>query len=180
MYPFERYMKKLKNYVRKKAKPEVSKPESYVAEEALNFSSHYVRGVFMKFCPDRNVDCPPPTCQFQVFQSICRSIGKRSIIRLDQQELKKVIWYVLYKSHEIDSYRAKFKSLNDLDFATLNIDGQSTDVEAPPDIIDVDEYDDFIDDKDGVPQDLANSNDEVLVNDDDDDVTVVDSSEYED
>ncbi|GJW35193.1 hypothetical protein Tco_0058113 [Tanacetum coccineum] len=88
-----------------------------------------------------------------------RSIGKRSIIRLDQQELKKVIWYVLHKSHEIDTYRAKFKS-----------HGQSTDVEAPPDIIDVDEDDDFIDDKDDVPQDLANSNDEVLVNDDDDDV----------
>ncbi|GJU36943.1 hypothetical protein Tco_1185297 [Tanacetum coccineum] len=29
-------------------------------------------------------------------------------------------------------------SLNDLDFATMHIDGQSTDVDAPPDIIDVD------------------------------------------
>nr|GEX15393.1 hypothetical protein [Tanacetum cinerariifolium] len=39
-----------------------------------------------------------------------RSIGKRSVIQLDQQELKKVIWYVLYNSLEIDTYRAKFKS----------------------------------------------------------------------
>nr|GEY14692.1 hypothetical protein [Tanacetum cinerariifolium] len=39
-----------------------------------------------------------------------RSIGKRSVIRLDQQELKKVIWYVLYNSLEIDTYQAKFKS----------------------------------------------------------------------
>ncbi|GKE05704.1 hypothetical protein Tco_1397722 [Tanacetum coccineum] len=30
-------------------------------------------------------------------------------------------------------------SLDDLDFATLNIEGQSMDVDAPPDIIDVDE-----------------------------------------
>ncbi|GJR74425.1 hypothetical protein Tco_0086790 [Tanacetum coccineum] len=44
-------------------------------------------------------------------------------------------------------------SLNDLDFATLNIDGQSTDVDEPPDILDVDEDDDFIDDEDDVPHD---------------------------
>ncbi|GKD60867.1 hypothetical protein Tco_1298376, partial [Tanacetum coccineum] len=59
-------------------------------------------------------------------------------------------------------------SLNDLDFATLNIDGQSTDVKAPPDIIDVDEDDDFIDDEDVFPHDLADFDDEVLANDDDD------------
>ncbi|GKB78281.1 hypothetical protein Tco_0945176 [Tanacetum coccineum] len=176
MYPFERYMKKLKNYVRNKAKPEGSIAEGYVAEEALTFSSHYFRDVTTKFNRhDRNVDCPPPTCQFQVFRSICKSIGKRSVIRLDHQELKKVIWYVLHNSPEIDTYWAKFKrherripqlvwvaeddhdvihfdnssdlalstSLNDLDFATLNIDGQSIDVDAPLDIIVVDKDDDL-------------------------------------
>nr|GFB82126.1 hypothetical protein [Tanacetum cinerariifolium] len=53
-------------------------------------------------------------------------------------------------------------SLNDLNFVTLNINGQSTDVEAPPDIIDVDDDDDFIDDEDGVPHDLTYFDDEVL------------------
>ncbi|GJZ04112.1 hypothetical protein Tco_0537387 [Tanacetum coccineum] len=111
MYPFERYLKKLKNYVRNKAKPEGSIAEGYVAEEALTFSSHYFRDVTTKFNrPDRNVDCPPPTCQFQVFKSLCKSIGLRSVIRIDHQELKKVIWYVLHNSPEIDTYRAKFKS----------------------------------------------------------------------
>ncbi|GJS62331.1 putative ribonuclease H-like domain-containing protein [Tanacetum coccineum] len=43
-------------------------------------------------------------------------------------------------------------SLDDLDFATLNIDGQSMDVYAPQDIIDVDEDDDLIDDEDALPQ----------------------------
>ncbi|GKF93006.1 hypothetical protein Tco_0279725 [Tanacetum coccineum] len=33
----------------------------------------------------------------------------RSVIRIDHQELKKVIWYVLHNSPEIDTYRAKFK-----------------------------------------------------------------------
>nr|GEV11811.1 hypothetical protein [Tanacetum cinerariifolium] len=66
-------------------------------------------------------------------------------------------------------------SLNDLDFTTLHIDGQSTDVDAPPNIIDVDEYDHIMDDEDVIPHDLEDSNDEDLVNvdDDDDDVAVV-------
>ncbi|GJS87100.1 hypothetical protein Tco_0769736 [Tanacetum coccineum] len=100
-------------------------------------------------------------------------------IRLDHQELKKVIWYVLDNSPKIDTYLAKFKSWNDLDFATLNIDGQSTDVEAPPNIIDVNEDNDFIDDEDDVPHDLAHSDDEVVANDDEDDVAVIYSSEEE-
>nr|GEX93159.1 hypothetical protein [Tanacetum cinerariifolium] len=63
MYPFERFMKKLKNYVRNKAKPKGSIAEGYVAKEALTFGSHYFWDVIMKFNrPDRNVDCPPLTC----------------------------------------------------------------------------------------------------------------------
>ncbi|GKF21732.1 hypothetical protein Tco_0070370 [Tanacetum coccineum] len=72
-------------------------------------------------------------------------------------------------------------SLNDLNNATLHIDGQSTEVDAPPDIIDLDEDDDIIDDEDALPHDLANSDDEDLVNvEDDDGVEVVYSSEEED
>ncbi|GJY60388.1 CACTA transposable element [Tanacetum coccineum] len=206
-------------------KLEGSIAEGYVAEETLTFSSHYFHDVTTKFNrPDRNVDCPPPTCQFQVFKSLCKSIGLWSVIRIDHQELKKVIWYVLHNSPEIDTYRAKFNSefpnrdmkeefpgwfgkqihqrhidndpgvsesselfalacgpsqtpisvvkhvshkkfsnegvivveddpdvihvdnssdlilsasLNDLEIAALHIDGQSIDVDAPPDIIDV-------------------------------------------
>nr|GFB27651.1 hypothetical protein [Tanacetum cinerariifolium] len=119
MYPFERYMKKLKGYVRNKAKPEGSivegyvaeealtfsshyfrdvttkfnpKPEGsiakgYVAEEALTFSSHYFRDVTMKFNrPDRNVDPPLLTCQFQVLRSVCKLIGLRLFPNKDMKE----------------------------------------------------------------------------------------------
>ncbi|GJS53394.1 zinc finger, CCHC-type containing protein [Tanacetum coccineum] len=62
-------------------------------------------------------------------------------------------------------------SLNDLDNATLHIDGQSTEVDAPPDIIDVvDQDDDITDDEDALPHDLADSDDEDLINVDDDGV----------
>ncbi|GJR80629.1 reverse transcriptase domain-containing protein [Tanacetum coccineum] len=51
-------------------------------------------------------------------------------------------------------------SLNDLEIASLHIDGQSIDVDAPPDIIDVDEDDDIIDEEDLIPHDLADFDDE--------------------
>ncbi|GJX60304.1 putative reverse transcriptase domain, ribonuclease H-like domain, aspartic peptidase domain protein [Tanacetum coccineum] len=78
MYQFERYMKKLKGYVRNKAKPEGSIAEGYVAEEALTFSFHYFWDVTTKFI---------------------------------DPDLKKVKWYVLHNSPEIDTYRSQFKSL---------------------------------------------------------------------
>ncbi|GJS25257.1 hypothetical protein Tco_0453889 [Tanacetum coccineum] len=194
-----------------------------------------------------------------VIRLVCKSISLRSVIRIDHQELKKVIWYVLHNSPEIDTYLVKFKIqfpnkdmkeefpnwfgsqirqrhvdkdpsvsasselfalacgptqtpisvnscivngvrfivhnrdehrttqnsgicspgdkdgeiLNDLDFETLHIDGQSMDVDAPPDIIEVDEDDDIIDEEDALPYDLADSDDEDLVNDDDDHVAVM-------
>ncbi|GJR16174.1 hypothetical protein Tco_0798826 [Tanacetum coccineum] len=231
--------KKLKNYVRNKAKPEGSIAEGYVAEEALTFSSHYFRDVTTKFNrPDRNVDCPPPTCQFQVFKSLCKSIGLRSVIRIDHHQRieeidmirqrhvdndpgvnesselfawacgpsqtpisvnSSIVNGVRFIVHSRDERRTtqnngicspgldgemyydqleqilkfsylSFKtvfiskdnlmlymdnssdlalstSLNDLEIAALHIDGQSIDVDAPPDIIDVvDEDDDIIDD----------------------------------
>nr|GEU53727.1 hypothetical protein [Tanacetum cinerariifolium] len=56
-------------------------------------------------------------------------------------------------------------SLNDLENATLHIDGQSTEVDVPPDIIDVvDEDDDITDDEDAIPHDLADSDNEDLIN----------------
>ncbi|GKB79168.1 F-box domain containing protein, partial [Tanacetum coccineum] len=62
-------------------------------------------------------------------------------------------------------------SLNDLNNATLHINGQSTVVDAPPDIIDVpDKDDDIISDEDALSHDLADSDAEDLINVDDDGV----------
>nr|GEU40624.1 copia protein [Tanacetum cinerariifolium] len=60
-------------------------------------------------------------------------------------------------------------SLNDMEITALHIDGQSIDVDAPLNIFDVDADDDIIDDEDVLPHDLADSDDEDLVNVDDDD-----------
>nr|GEZ45585.1 hypothetical protein [Tanacetum cinerariifolium] len=71
-----------------------------------------------------------------------------------------------------------YASLNDLDFLTLNINGQSMKVEVPSDIIPVDD-----DDEDVIPHDLAYSNNEFLANANDyndEATTVVYSGDEED
>ncbi|XP_031127665.1 uncharacterized protein LOC116029765 [Ipomoea triloba] len=45
MYPFERYMKVLKGYVRNRYRPEASIVESYIAEEVIEFCTEYLAGV---------------------------------------------------------------------------------------------------------------------------------------
>ena len=49
MYPFERYMKKLKNYIRNKNKPEDSIAKGYIVDNALTFCSMYFEGVQTRF-----------------------------------------------------------------------------------------------------------------------------------
>nr|GEW33781.1 hypothetical protein [Tanacetum cinerariifolium] len=239
MFSFERFMTKLKGYVQNKAKPKGSIAEGYVAEEALTFSSHYFWDVTTKFNrPDRNVDPPPPTCQFQIRQchvdndpgvsatdelfalacgptptpilvNSCVVNGVRFVVHsrdechttqnsdicspggrtenvLRRQPHWKVVEHVNHKKfsdggvvvveedHDVIHFDKSYDlslstSLNDLDNATLHIDGQSTEVDAPPDIIDLDEDDDISDDEDVIPHDLADSDDEDLVNVDDDD-----------
>ncbi|GKD20544.1 hypothetical protein Tco_1222247, partial [Tanacetum coccineum] len=81
-------------------------------------------------------------------------------------EVLKVVQMELHENSSIDEV-----GLNDLNNATLHIDGQSTVVDAPPDIIDVpDEDDDIIGDEDALPHDLADSDAEDLINVDDDGV----------
>jgi len=45
MYPIERYLGKLKSYVRNKAQAEGSIAEGYMAEEALTFCLRYLNGI---------------------------------------------------------------------------------------------------------------------------------------
>nr|GEX31168.1 hypothetical protein [Tanacetum cinerariifolium] len=229
MFPFERYMKKLKGYVQNKAKPECLIVEGYVAK-ALTFSSHYFRDVTTKFNrPDRNVDPAPQRVSFgcsnryirqhyvdnekdpevsitnELFALACgptwtpisinsyvvdgernnmTQIDTRAESFKDDQyilitQVKQVFYledkakpywrvveHVNHKNFsdggvivveddpdiihfDNSSYLLLFTSLNDLDNATLHIDGQSIEVDVPPDIIDVvDEDDDITDDED--------------------------------
>ena len=60
MYPFERYMKILKKYVRNRNRPEACIVENYVAEEAIEFCSEYISDAeaigIPKPCYDQHIE----------------------------------------------------------------------------------------------------------------------------
>ncbi|GJR82861.1 hypothetical protein Tco_0153646 [Tanacetum coccineum] len=107
MFPFERYMKKLKNYVRNKAKPEGSIAEGYVSEEALTFCSRYLKDdVETRFNRlGRNDDGLPEEepDKFQVFRSVCKPTGRMKETRLTTDVMQAVVWFVLNNSPEVDT-----------------------------------------------------------------------------
>ncbi|GJS31474.1 hypothetical protein Tco_0492094 [Tanacetum coccineum] len=105
MFPFERYMKKLKNYVRNKAKPEGSIAEGYVAEEALTFCSRYLKDdVETRFNRlGRNDDGLPQPDKFEVFRSVCKPMGRMKESRLTTDVMQAVVWFVLNNSPEVDA-----------------------------------------------------------------------------
>ena len=91
IYPFERYTKKLKNYVRNKARPEGCIVEGYVAEEALSFCSMYLRDVQTQFNrPERNEDVVIEKTKFWMFKSKCRMTSAMQIKHLDIREKRNI------------------------------------------------------------------------------------------
>ncbi|XP_022003765.1 uncharacterized protein LOC110901234 [Helianthus annuus] len=96
MYPFERYMKKLKNYVKNPARPEGCIAEGYVFEEALTFCSMYLKDVQTKFNrPNRNDDVVVEKRKLWVFESKCRPVGATKNKYLSFIEKSKMEWFVL-------------------------------------------------------------------------------------
>ncbi|GKB38250.1 hypothetical protein Tco_0883192 [Tanacetum coccineum] len=106
MFPFERYMKKLKNYVQNKALTFCSCYLNYVAEEALTFCSCYLNYVETRFNrPGRNDDGLPEEepNNFQVFRSACKLTGRMKATRLTTDVRQAVLWFVLNNSPEVDA-----------------------------------------------------------------------------
>ncbi|KAL5552401.1 hypothetical protein UlMin_002577 [Ulmus minor] len=105
MYPFERYLKRLKDYVRNAAKLEGSIAEGFVVDEALTFCSRYFDDVETRFNrPDRNDDGIHPTRQLSVFESQCKPLGKQSYVELDNNDRDKAEFYILNNSPELEPY----------------------------------------------------------------------------
>ncbi|GMP88319.1 hypothetical protein CsSME_00040354 [Camellia sinensis var. sinensis] len=95
MYPIERYLQRLKSYVRNKAHPEGSIAEGYIAEECLIFCSRYLESIETVFNrPLRNVE---------------DSTGAIMNIELDQKSWIQAHRYVLFNNDEIQPYRIEHK-----------------------------------------------------------------------
>ena len=56
MYPVERCLRTLKQYVRNKARPEGSIAEGYIMNESSTFCSRYLRGIETRFTRDERND----------------------------------------------------------------------------------------------------------------------------
>ncbi|KAL0004203.1 hypothetical protein SO802_011764 [Lithocarpus litseifolius] len=91
MYPIERYLSRLKSYVRNRAAPKGSIAEGYIVEECLTFFSRYMEGVETIFNrPSRTID---------------ESTGVVSIVTLNNREWTQAHRYVLFNSENINHFR---------------------------------------------------------------------------
>ncbi|XP_027922753.1 uncharacterized protein LOC114180648 [Vigna unguiculata] len=89
MYPIERYLGKLKSYVRNKAQPEGSIAEGYLAEESLTFCSRYLDGIETIFNRIRRVDDEPDTMASSVsglFPPVGKPVGGFTYFSLSTKE----------------------------------------------------------------------------------------------
>nr|BAV56711.1 transposase [Ipomoea nil] len=99
MYPFERYMKILKGYVRNRNRPEGCIAECYISEEAIEFCSEYLTDV-------QTVGIP------STFQEVVRTrpLSGAQVQSISQEEWEQSHRYILANDVEIDQYAKEHKA----------------------------------------------------------------------
>ncbi|KAL4038146.1 hypothetical protein IC575_001753 [Cucumis melo] len=111
MYPIERSLRTLKQYVRNKARPEGSIAEGYVMNESSTFCSRYLRGIETRFTrDDRNDDTIVENeviGDFEIFKQKVRPLGTLSVRAISEEEKRLFHWYILNNADEISEYRKK-------------------------------------------------------------------------
>ncbi|KAL0559314.1 hypothetical protein IC582_003922 [Cucumis melo] len=107
MYPIERSLRTLKQFVRNKARPEGSIAEAYVMKELKNFC--YLSGIETRFNrDDRNDDNimdDEVFGEFEVFRQSVQPLGASTLRTLSPEEKQQVHWYILNNCKEITDYR---------------------------------------------------------------------------
>ncbi|KAH0735547.1 hypothetical protein KY285_011254 [Solanum tuberosum] len=110
MYPIERYLRKLKSYVRNLSCPEGSIAETYIANECLQSCSLYMEGGdsrsywTRKSKDDTKHEIDKEGC---LFPTIGKSYGSVEVIKLDQKTWVQTHRYVLFncESDVVDYYK---------------------------------------------------------------------------
>ncbi|XP_073152072.1 uncharacterized protein [Henckelia pumila] len=108
MYPFERFLRRLKNNVRNKAKVEGSICNAYLIEEASSFCAYYfadsVKTRHCK-CPRNSDDARPIVSNmFSIFKFFGRPIGAYVSIWLDDKEYHAARTYILLNYDEVKPF----------------------------------------------------------------------------
>ena len=111
MYPFERFLKTLKDKVGNKALVEASICESYLAEEAATFASYYFPSAEFPSRISRRgrVDDPDESQgsisdQISIFNYPARARGVLKSVWLDDRDFNAAKLYILRNTDEVQNY----------------------------------------------------------------------------
>jgi hypothetical protein len=106
MYPIERRLGTLKNFVRNRAKPEGSIAEAYVTSDTLTFCSRYMQDIETRFnqVDDSAGEMTLPD-DIEVFKHGVTLVGATRRQYIDDDVLKKLNWYVLNNCEEVDEFK---------------------------------------------------------------------------
>nr|XP_027193555.1 uncharacterized protein LOC101504995 [Cicer arietinum] len=110
MYPFERYMKILKGYVKNPHRPEASIVERYIAEEAIEFCSDYMSKAEAIGIPKSRHE---GTCMGNGIRGLkLKSMGREEVL---QAHL-----YILNNTDEVQPYLSTHKSIVKENYPRMN------------------------------------------------------------
>ncbi|XP_066334495.1 uncharacterized protein [Miscanthus floridulus] len=107
MYPIERRLGTLKNFVRNRAMLEGSIAEAYMASDTLTFCSRYMDDIDNRFNHDDGSDGEMPLPDdISVFMHGVTLVGSNRSQYIDDVDLNKLVWYVLNNCEEAEEYLA--------------------------------------------------------------------------
>ncbi|XP_059302828.1 uncharacterized protein LOC132054886 [Lycium ferocissimum] len=112
MYKIERFLCKLKRYVRNKARAEGSIAEGYIIDECLTFCSMYLTGIETRFNrEDRNDDGSSKKDEpvLDIFSKSVRPFGDGDYDAIPRKDLDMARWYVLNNCEEAESFLQEHK-----------------------------------------------------------------------
>ena len=95
MYPFERYMKVLKTYVRNRNRPEGCMVENYIVEEAIEFCSEFIAGVS---------SIGLNSSVIKKNSNVDRALSASSFIRPSKEQLDQAHLYVIQNVNDVLPY----------------------------------------------------------------------------
>ncbi|KAA0041989.1 transposase [Cucumis melo var. makuwa] len=95
MYPFERYLKVLKNYVRNRNRPEGCMVENYIVEEDIKFCSEFIAGVS---------SIGLNSSVIKKNSNVDRALSTSSFIRPSKEQLDQAHLYVIQNVNDVLPY----------------------------------------------------------------------------
>ena len=105
MYPIERRLGTLKNFVSNRARPEGSIAEAYGASDTLTFCSRYMADVDTKFNSNDAINVDEPLdSDPEIFKHGVKLVGADRRTYIDDKMYFRLVWYVLNNCTEAEPY----------------------------------------------------------------------------